>query len=74
MPNRPHPKGQPEGRQPLVNIRRNSNSYAGTDTRKSLPTKKFGSRDMDRDSPTGPTFEVPLSNLPYLDSDDNRGK
>jgi hypothetical protein len=51
----------------------NTNCTPGLSTRKSLPTRKFGSRDMDRDSPREAPMTVPNQRRgEYLDSDDER--
>jgi hypothetical protein len=61
-------------REPLVDIQNDSNARPATFTHKFLPTVKFGSRDMDRNSPRGKALEVTSPNDYYLDSGDNRSK
>lgn len=71
-------KGIPRSnkREPLVELRSQS-AREESATRKSLPTKKWGSKDMDRDSSTNtPVLAVTRANplSYYLDTEDERGK
>ena len=61
-------------REPLVCIDHDSNSWGESRHRKSLPTRRIGSRDMDRDSPLTPVYSVPAQTEYYLDCDDDRAR
>ena len=62
-------------REPLVEIDRNSNAWPASAHRKALPTKKWGSKDLDTTGGTNQTaYEVKPKTDYYLDCDDNRGK